>query len=415
MTTPLPFEGLKVIDFSWIGAGPLTAQWLGNFGATVIKVEHHQRYDILRNSPPIKGGKFNVNGSHYFAACNNNKLGITVDLNTPQGLEVGRRLVKWTDVIVENYIPGTMKKWGLDYEGSRAINPSVIMVSLTLQGQTGPHAQSRGYGPMIMGLAGIAQLGGWPDRPPGCATIPYPDWLAPVYTTFALAAALDYRQRTGQGQYIDAAQLEGTIHYLGASVLDYTVNGRVWNREGNKLMETDVPYAAPHGAYPCIGDDAWCAIAVFNDAEWATLVRLMGDPAWAKDQRFATHQSRCRNTEALDAHIGAWTKGYAPVPLMELLQANGITAGAVHNQQALFEDKQLNALGHYQWLEHPVMGRYHAELPAARLSTTPAQLRRHAPLLGGDNDHVYRSILSYTQEEYDLLLAEGIVGYYEAT
>ncbi len=407
-------QGIKVVDFSWIGAGPLTGWWLAAYGATVVKVEHPVRYDQLRGSPPHAKLKFDINGSLYFAAANNNKLGITLDLNKPQGLALGKRLVAWADVVVENFMPGTMARWGLDYESLRAIDPRIVMVSLSMQGQTGPHAGASGYGPMLMGLAGIGHLGGWPDRPPGCASIPYPDWVAPHFAAFAVVSALDYRQRTGAGQYIDLSQYEATIQWLGPAILDYTANGRVWERAGNKLIDSSLPRAAPHGAYPAKGSDRWCAIAVFTDEQWEALAGLMGRPAWTAEPRFSTHLARCQHTEELDELVGQWTVQFEAAALMRMLQERGIPAGVVHDQQGLLEDPQLIDRGHYGSLDHPVMGRYHTELPAPHLSETPPRMRRHAPTIGGDNDHVYRQVLGLSQSDYDRLIAEEVIGYFEA-
>ena len=406
-------QGINVVDFSWIGAGPLTAQWLANFGATVVKVEHPQHYDLLRSSPPFKDGKFGINNSYYFAACNSNKYGITLDLNKPKGRGLAHDLVRWADVLVENFMPGTMKRWGLDYDSARALNKRLIMISLSIQGQTGPHASSAGFGPMLMGLAGIGHLGGWPDRAPGCATVPYPDWVSPLFASFAIVSALDYRERTGEGQYIDLSQYEATAQFLGPAILDYTVNGRVWERAGNLLIDSDRPYAAPHGAYPTKGADRWCAVAVFNDDEWRRLVDLMGNPDWAADSRFESHDSRCLHTEELDQRFGQWTAGFDAPRLMRMLQDRGIAAGVVHDQQGVYEDPQLNARRHFQHLDHPEMGRYHVELPAPHLSATPATMRKASPTIGGDNDHVYKTILGLSQEEYDQLIAEEVIGYWE--
>ncbi|MEE9285506.1 MAG: CoA transferase, partial [Dehalococcoidia bacterium] len=228
-----------------------------------------------------------------------------------------------------------------------------------------------------------------------------------------VVSALDYRERTGEGQYIDISQYEATVQFLGPAILDYTVNGRVWNRAGNQLIDSELPYAAPHGAYPTRGDERWCAIAVFDDEQWRRLVDLMGDPDWARDARFSTHDARRRHTEELDQRMGQWTAGFEARQLMEMLQERGITAGVVHDQQGLYEDVQLNARQHFRRLEHPELGQYHVELPAAHLSETPARMRKASPTIGGDNDYVYKTILGLSQGEYDLLIAEEVIGYWE--
>jgi crotonobetainyl-CoA:carnitine CoA-transferase CaiB-like acyl-CoA transferase len=410
-TAPLPLAGIKVADISWIAAGPLTAMWLANYGATVVRVESAVRIDGMRSTPPMAEGKFGINRSGYWASCNSNKYGITLDMNLPRGKEVARRLAAWADVLVENFTPGAMKNWGLDYPTVSTYNPGIVMISVSMQGQTGPYATSRGFGPMLQGLAGFAHLTGWPDRPPSGFSIPYPDFCAPQIAALATIGALIERRRTGRGQYIDLSQFEAVIHLLGAVPLDYAVNGRVQRRVGNL-----VPGAWPNGVYPCAPspdreEENWIAISVRNDADWRALVAEMGQPAWAA--QYPTMLHRKRHAAAIDAHLAAWTATQEVYALQDRLQAAGVPAELVRDQRRLHEDPQLKHIGHFQPLPHCAIPNWIVDVPAPRLSRTPARMRKAAPCLGADNDFVYLNLLGYTQEEYDQLILEGVVQYWE--
>jgi benzylsuccinate CoA-transferase BbsF subunit len=415
-----PLAGIKVADFTWFAAGPLASQWLGNLGAEVIHVESAgQRLDPMRQSGPFAGGQFGINRSIYYSSLNANKLGIALNLNHPRGPEVARRLIAWADVLVENYTPRGMRKWGLDYERLRPDHPGLVMISMATQGQTGPQALSRSTGSMLQALSGLNHLTGWPDRGPTGAMIPYPDFVTPHFAAFAVICALDYRRRTGRGQYIDLSQLEAFVHTLDAAPLDAAVNGRIQRRAGNQLIGGGAPIAAPHGAYPCRprptgpNPDRYLALAVFDDADWARLKTALGAPAWTDDPRFATHGLRCANVEALDAAISAWSAEQNGEELVRRLQAAGVAAGMVADQQDLWEDPQLRHRGHFVPLTHSEAGELPLELPAARLSRTPASLRRAFPSIGEHNEHVLTEILGYGAEEYSQLVLEGVVEYYE--
>jgi len=410
----LPLEGVRVADFSWVVAGPLTGRWLADYGADIIKVESMARVDGLRQGPPYQGGAWGINKSAYYAAANNGKRCILMDLNKPAGIEAARRLIRWADVVIENFTPGQMAKWGLDYPSLREIKPEIIMISLSIQGQTGPHRMLPGLGPMLTGLAGFGHLTGWPDGPPSGASVVYTDATSPQFASLALVAALDYRARTGKGQYIDLSQLETSVWLLGAAILDWTLNGRNQGREGNRLMGGDLPIAAPHGAYPCQGTDRWCAIAVFNDEQWRWFCRVIGGPPWTRETRFATHEARCRNSEALDELAGQWTGQLPAEEVMRRMQAAGVPAGVVHDQRGLYEDPQLNFRGHYGKIRHAEMGEYHTEMLAPRLAETPARIRRPAPLIGEHSEEVYKQVLGYSDAEYDMLLAGGVVDIWKA-
>jgi len=308
--------GIKVADFSWVGAGPCIARELAEHGATVVRVESHKRPDMLRVSPPFRDGISGIDRSGYWAQYNSNKYGMSLDLSQPKGREVAKRLVSWADVIGESMTPGSMAKLGLSYDDCRRIKPDIIYYSTTQMGQTGPYSNFGAYGNVGAAYCGYSEFTGWPDRPPALISNAYPNFVAPWYLCAVVVAALDYRHRTGKGIYLDQSQNEVGVAFWGPGFLDYTVNGRIATRLGNRD-----PFMSPHGAFPCQGEDQWIAIAVTCDAQWHALRTVMGDPEWARDSRFATLTIRKENEDELESHISAWTQGYIADQLMTELQA----------------------------------------------------------------------------------------------
>jgi len=397
------FEGVKILEFGQIVAGPLISTYLADYGAEVIHVESHTRPDQYRLYPPFKDNKPGINRGFDFAIYSHNKYGITLNLKHPKGAEVAKRMVKnWANVVTENFTPGVMKRQGLGYEELKRINSDIIMLSTCNLGQTGPHAQHPGMGSHLTHLSGFTHLSGWPDRDPLILYGPYIDFIGVVYGALALVSALEYRRRTGKGQYIDVAQFEGGIQFLIPTLLDYVVNGRVQERKGNRCDD-----AAPHAAFPCRGEDRWCVIAVFTDEEWKKLCRVMGDPDWTKDPKFSTLLERKRNEDELEKWIGRWTSNWAAEEVMSKLQSVGVEAAVVKNTKEMYEDEHLNR---YLWAEmkHPEIGKYHLQLPSFKLSKVPPQLRMSGPLLGEHNEYVYTELAGIPREEYEQLLKEGV-------
>ncbi len=395
-------SGIRIADFSWYGQAPVATKYLADHGATVIKVESMQRVDVTRTMLPYAEDKPGINRSTIFAMCNSSKYSMSLNLNGPKGIEIAKKLVASSDVVVENFLPGTMRKLGLGYEDLRKVKPDIIMASASIQGQRGPHARRPGGGLHVTSLAGFAALVGWPGQAPASWGVPYGDFIVPWYLVVALLGALDYRNRTGRGQYIDISQFESAVHFLEPAVLDYTVNGRLWSAKGNRSE-----YAAPHGAYRCLGDDSWCAIAVFTDEEWKELCKVIGKAELAEDPRFATLQSRLKNEGELDTIVGDWTSNRHAKEVMAVLQQAGVAAGVVANGKDLFEDLQLSHRHHLRMLEHPEMGVTAYEAPPFRLSKTPAEIRR-APLLGEHTEYVCSRILGIPDDEFVILLNEGV-------
>ncbi|MBI2831232.1 MAG: CoA transferase [Chloroflexi bacterium] len=397
-------EGIKIADFTWVAVGPLTIKYLADHGAEVVHVESSVRPEMLRVSPPFKDKIAGINRSAYNACLNNNKYGLGLNLNHPGAREVLERLVKWADVVAESFSPGMMARWGLAYEDLVKIKPDIIMYSTSQQGQTGPYAKIAAYGAQLVSLAGFTHLAGWPGRDPTGPQGPYTDTIAPSFGAVAIIAALMQRRRTGKGTHIDLSQLEAGVNFLAPAMLDYNVNGRVAQRDGNRY-----PYAAPHGIYPCKGDDRWCSIAVFTDEEWGRLCGVMGKPELAKDDRFSMLPQRKRNEDELDTIISDWTSGLSAEDVMALCQKAGIAAGVAKDSRDIQEDPQL-AHRHFLWeLEHREIGKHYYEAPPFKLSRTPCELNMAGPCIGEHNEHVCTRILGFTDEEFVRLVSEGVL------
>lgn len=396
------FDGLKVADFSWVGVGPITTKYLADHGATVVRVESASRPDVLRLIPPFKGGTPGLNRSQFFANYNTNKLGLALNLNTPEGRQVAWRLIMWADVVAESFTPGTMKAWGLDYESIVGVRPDIIMISTCQQGQTGPHAHYAGFGQLASALGGYYELTGWPDREPAGPYGAYTDFICPPFALAALLAALDYRRRTGKGQYLDLSQLECGLQFLSPALLDYAVNGRVATRLGNRD-----PLACPHGVFPCAGEDRWVAIAVTTEREWRELCRVLRHPEWAADGRFATFLSRRQNEDLLESLIADATRDWDAYELMSALQAAGVPAGVVQRCSDLHRDPQLAHRGHWVTLDHCEMGLTVYDGIPFKLLETPGRLERAAPCLGEHTEFVLKELLGYTDEEVAELVIAG--------
>ncbi len=402
-TATQALDGVKVADFTWAIAGPITTQMLAFHGARVVKIESIMRPDGQRTWGPFRDNIPGINRTAAFTKYNANKYGITLNLNHPKAAGVVRKLIGWADVVAENFTPGTMANWGLSYEDLIRIKPDIVMISMSARGQTGPLAQLPGIGPNLAGMSGLAGLCGWPDNGPSFIYGAYTDFLVPHFAIVTLVAALDNRRTTGKGQYIDLSQLACAIQFNTPLLLDYAMNGRDMSLKGNKC-----DHAAPHQIYRCRGQDRWCAIAVFDDTQWRALCNVIGAPGWLEDPRFDTLPSRKRNEDELDRLVEAWTVKFAPEEIVPLLQAAGVPAGTAIVGQEFFDDPQLKHRAHFSWLDHPEIGQQSYESPGFRLSGTPGLYYSPAPCLGQHNEYVYTELLGMPDEEFCELLNEGV-------
>jgi benzylsuccinate CoA-transferase BbsF subunit len=397
-------EGIKVADFSWAYVGPLTAKTLADCGAEVIKIEGLSRPDVERALvPPFKDNIQGLNRGGHFNSVNTGKRSLCVNLATPGGIELAKRLVAWADIVIENFSGGAMERMGLGYEVLREIKPDIIMVSSAMQGQTGPDRDRAGFGQHLTSHSGIVNLAGWPDRDPTNLGY-YTDFISPHFNLAAIFAALLHRKRTGKGQYLDMSQYEIAMHFMSPLILDYEVNQRIAGRMGNRNAD-----ASPHGAFRCAGDDRWCAIAVFTDEEWRSFCGVLGKPEWTQDPRFATLASRKENEDELENLIEEWTVQHTAEEVMILMQEAGVAAGVAQTGEDLLEhDPQLKERHFYYDLDHPEVGIYRAPRPPYLFSRCDFRMKR-APLLGEDNEYVLREIFALSDEEIAELVEAGAI------
>jgi crotonobetainyl-CoA:carnitine CoA-transferase CaiB-like acyl-CoA transferase len=401
-STAPPLAGVKIVDLMWVIAGPGATRLLADYGATVVRIETSTRPDACRTLRPHLGGRPGTERSALFHSTNAGKHMLSLDLSKPAGRAVFLDLVRWADVVAESFSPKAMRAWDLDYGALRKVNPDLIMLSSCLMGQTGPHAAFAGFGNLAAAVTGFYDLTGWPDRAPAGPWGAYTDYIAPRYGAIAILAALEHRRRTGEGQYIDLAQGEAALHFLAPAILDYAVNGRVPTRAGNRD-----PDRAPHGVYPCAGEDRWIAIAVENDTSWRSLCDVVGRPELASDHRYADLSGRLARHDELDALVAAWTSRHDMHVAERILQEHGIAASAVQNAAELAVDPQLVHRGHYRELPHPEAARTVMELSRFHLSRAPARMVREPALTGADNQHVLQEILGYDDERITELVIAG--------
>ena len=389
------FEGIRIADFAWVGVGPLVSKYLADHGAEVIRIESSVRPEPLRRAPPFVNDEPGLDNSGYYADFNSSKKCVSLNLQHADGVRIARRIVEHCDIVTESFTPKAMRAWGMTYEDLCEVRPDLIMISMPMYGLTGPWSMWQGYGHVLQAAAGISHVTAYPGEEPIGTGVAYTDFLVPHFAASALLAALDHRQRTGEGQNIDFGQLEAAIHATETMVLDYTVNGRE-----QEALGAGHPDFHPYATYRCAArgedDDRWIAITVTNDAELTALADVAGQAAWTS-----------MDDEALDAEIAAWVRTEQAEELMQRLQNAGVPAGVVQTPEDLRSDPQLAERGHYWMLDHPTMGHRAYDGPSFRLSETPAELTKAAPLLGEDNEYVYKGIVGMSDEEYVEHLVSG--------
>lgn len=410
----LPFAGLRVLDLSWVGVGPMTAGYLGSYGADVIKIESTKRPDVLRLTNPLRDGKPGINNSHFYGDFNAGKRSVGIDLTDERGRAVAWRLLEWADVVLESFTPKALAGWGMDYARIAERNPSVVMLSTCMQGQTGPRRDYRGFGNLMGALAGFYELCGWPDRSPAMIYGAYTDFVSQRFTTSALIAALDHRRVTGRGQHIDLAQLEASVQFLGAELLAYELDGRVASRCGNRDRDL-----VPNGVFPCVpepdraarypgggsGAEGWVAVSCADDGEWAALAEVLGvadRPAWA------TAAGRRADEDEIEARIGAWTSTRRVGEVVAALQPR-VACAPVHGIPELHTDPQILHRGYWVPHVHPVYGEVPYSGLQADLSVTPGRITGPAPCLGQHTWEVLEEVLGMDGDEIALLLADEVV------
>ena len=397
-----PLKGVRVVDFSHMLVGPYCTLQLAYCGAEVIKVESRGRPDPWR----FRDGNKDPEQSGPFADHNRNKLSITLNLKSARGVELAKRLVQASDVVIENFSVEVMGKLGLDYANLRDVNPRIIMVSLQGLGHTGPHAGHVTWGPNLISFSGMNYLWSLPDDPEPVGTqTSYPDFAVGLYATGLILAALFHRARTGRGQYLDVSQAEVTATLLGPSYMEWLANEEVPAPKGNRANR-----AAPYGCYRCAGADAWCVLSVETDEQWRGLLEALSNVEELRDPLFQTLGGRLGHAAEIDGLVEGWTAKRPPEEAATLLQAHGVPASAVASGRSLVEDAHLLARGFLAPVAHPRAGNFLVPGNPVRMSETPGRGRRHAPLLGQDNEHVFRELLGLPEGEIAELEHEGVIG-----
>ncbi|MCD6380372.1 CoA transferase [bacterium] len=399
-------EGLVVCDFSWVGAGPITTNVLGQCGAEIIKIESTKRPDILRRGGPFKDGiSEGFERSGYFANRNPNKKCISLNMNLPQAREVAIRLIEKSDIVINNFRVGQMEKWNLGWEDIKKINPRIIFVTMSLQGTDGPHKSYMGFGVNLNALCGLTIQAGNPGEMPFGTGTNYTDHvMVPSHTLFGIMAALLQREKTGLGQTVAISQLESAIAMKPLDSMVYASNGKNLGPMGCSDLN-----AAPHGVYETLGYRKWLAIAVSTDDEWVRFKKVMENPSWAEDEKFATFSSRKENEDELNAYVEAWTKDKYATKLMKQLLAGGVKAGLVNDARAAVEDEDLIERNFWSYLDHPEVGLTLYNRVPIMFSETPCEMKTAAPLLGEHTDEVLTGFLGYTNEELAQLKAEDVL------
>ena len=432
--TPFPLDGVRILDFTWWLASGGAPRFLSALGAEDIKVEWHQNMDLRVgmaqfpqggkaarqalgiNEGPLPADNSTINRSGQFNDFHAGHRGLSLNLRDPRGLEIAKQLVAVSDIVAEGFSPGVMERWGLGYEVMKEIKPDIIYLSQSGMGQVGVYGRYRTVGPIAASFAGISELSGLPEpyAPTGWG-YSYLDWFGAYNLANAMMAALYYRDRTGKGQWIDSSQVDAGIYLNGTAVLEWSANGKVWQRYGNRS-----PYkpAAPHGAYKCRDDiesnDRWIAFACFDESDWQSLRRVMGDPEWAASDRFASLADRLANQDELDQRITEWTRQHDRWDLMQRLQEAGIAAGVCQDAQDRVEaDPQLTHLNWLTEVEHSEMGPWPTKEVPVKWSETPpfmgGPIDRGAPLYGEDNHYVLGELLGMSTSQISKLADDGVI------
>ncbi len=396
---------MKVLELGSGAAGPVATKYLAEHGADVIRIESSKRPDFLRVLFLTPDSKYGVDGSPMFILLNPNKRSVALNMKHPEGVALAKRLaLEWADVVCENFAPGPMERFGMSYEALSRDKPDLVMVSGCLFGQTGPHRAYPGFGAQGSALSGFNHLTGWSDRASAGPSGTITDSLSPRYVALAMVAALLERRRTGEGQYVDLSQIEAAVYSTSEVQVRYSARGEVVTRNGNRSEQ-----AAPHGAYPCLGEDRWVVIAVWDDEDWKRLCEEMHHPAWSADPSYETNAGRLAAADALDDELSGWTRQHDARDLMTRLQAAGIEACVCQEFQEIVDDSQLSHRGHWTRVEHSNVGSLLAERSGFRLSETDGELRTAGPNLGEHTNDILTECLGLDPVEIERLREEEVL------
>ena len=394
----LPLKGVKILDFMWAMAGPAASRVLADYGAEIVRVESGNKVDAIRTLQPFPNDEVDANQSGIFSNMNAGKKGLSLDLSKPEAMDVIWDLIDWADVVLESFSPKAMAAWGIDYPKIAKKKPEIIMASSCLMGQTGPLAMLAGFGTMAAAISGFFYPVGWPDRAPSGPFSAYTDYTSPRWLVASVMGALEHKRRTGQGQYIDFSQAESALHLMSPALLEYSLNGKTWERAGNR----DHVFA-PQGGYPTQGDDQWIAITCRDDPQWAALAQEMNQSDLGKLSVSERHQRH----DELDTIISQWTIELDGEKLMERLQDLGIAAHIVQNSPELLADPQMVHRSLFAEVIHASHTPFYVDGTRFRMSRTPALITHAGPLIGEHTFEVLTEVLGYDSDRItELAIAE---------
>jgi crotonobetainyl-CoA:carnitine CoA-transferase CaiB-like acyl-CoA transferase len=403
--------GLRICDFCGQLAGAGATKWLAAFGAEVIRIEdptRDGRWDILRGIAPYLDERRGINLGGGFNNHNTGKSGVTIDVRTPRGKEMLVELIRQSDCVTENFAAGVLERWGFGYEALKAIKPDIIYVSNCGFGHVGPYSAFKTWGPIVQAVSGLTFSSGRPDQPPAGWGYSYMDHTGGYYMVMAILLALLHRQKTGEGQWVDLACTEAGLSLNGPALLDWTINNRPSRRDGQPYSNRNTsPPMAPHGIYPCQGDDDWVAIACRDDADWTRLSALIGEP-WTTDSGYTALEGRLAHQDQLDERLGAWTAGRNKFGIQRQLREAKIPCSAVQKPEERVEHDP-DTEGLWPKVAHSEMGEVRVDGLPVRFSRTPWRIERGAPCLGEHNEEVFGRLLGLTTDEVVGLKAERVI------
>ena len=403
--------GGRICDFSGQLAGAGATKWMAAFGAEVLRIEDPVRqgqWDIIRGAPPYVDDRRGIEFGGGFNNHNTEKLGVTINVRTERGKAMLTEIIRQSDVVAENFAAGVLDRWGFGYDALKAIRPDIIYLSNCGFGHSGPYESFKTWGPIVQAISGLTFASGLPDKPPAGWGYSYMDHTGGYYAVMALMLALIHRKRTGQGQWLDLAATEAALPLNGPALLDWTVNGRPGRREGEPHSNrSHSPPMAPHGIYPCAGDDDWVAIACRDDADWSRLATRVGEP-WTTAPRWASLAGRLDGQDALDAELDAWTRSLDKFEIQRRLRAAGVPCSAVQKPEERI-DHDPDTEGLWPEVTHSAMGRVRVDGLPVSMSATPWRIARGAPCLGEHNEAVFGRLLGLSPAEVAALRAEGVV------
>ncbi len=405
MTGSTPLEGVRVANFGWVWAGPVVGQTLAFLGAEVYKIESNARVDMSRTIPPFGEGEPGPNRSLSQQACWAGNGSVTLNLKKPEAIELALEIISECDVVAENFGPSVMDQLGLGYSDLVKVKPDIVMFSMPAAGRSGPLKGLRTYGLSLASITGLDSITGYLDGPPIAMENAFSDPFNGIMGAFSILVALNYRNRTGKGQHIDYSQQEAVMQLVGPAYMDYVMNDRVAGPLGNRHP---LAAAAPHGVFPCAGDDRWISIAVTNDEEWQGLTSVAADTEFAKAAAFSSTEDRLANIADLHDQLAAWTSGLDDYELAQVLQEHGVAAAPVLNVGDVLDDPHYRARGTFIEVQHPL--GFPETIYGAYVKTNRSEAQvKPGPMVGQDNEHVFLDLVGMSKERYDQLIDDQVI------